>query len=270
MADCSIGALGVLDPNQEFSGIVTERDLSSFVAHGENPSETLIADITNAVPVIVQGPIQDSDALDRMCKSHVRHLIVREGDDFRIVSIRDVVPSKEENTTRLVVRDVMSAPAIACRAEAFFEEVAQILSDRDISGMPVVDRAGQIVGVISERDLAHALGGPMVRLSLRRHSKRPLHGVTGLPRGARRAKDIMTTPAVTIPPGTDLDVAARLLHLFEISRIPVVEEGRLLGVVTRGDVLGAIAHLKHTKIDLTAPPVLVGNSGVVSSSGMQF
>jgi CBS domain-containing protein len=163
-------------------------------------------------------------------------------------------------TALLTAADAMTAPAVACRDEAFLEEVAEILADRDISGMPVLDEDERVVGVISERDLACALGGPMVRLALRRHNSRPLHGVAELPRGARRAKSIMTTPAVTVRRDETLEEVARLMRVHQINRVPVVNEGRLIGVVTRGDVLGAVAHLTHLPIDLSTPRVLVGSS----------
>ena len=171
-------------------------------------------------------------------------------------------PENQEASDHLYARDVMTAPAIACREDAFFEEVAEILAQRDISGMPVVDSGCKVVGVISERDLAYALGGPMVRLALRRHNESPLHGVAELPRGARRAKEIMTTPALIVTGDTDLEEVARLMRVHQVSRIPVVEDERLMGVVTRGDVLGAIAHLDHPPIDLTCPPVLMGSARV--------
>jgi len=158
-----------------------------------------------------------------------------------------------------LVRDVMSAPAIACREEAYFEEVAELLEERDISGMPVVDEEGRVVGVISERDLAHALGGPMVRLALRRHSAVPLtENVGDMPRSTRRAKALMTSPAKTVESVTPLDQAAHLMLQHDINRLPVVDEGRLVGVVTRGDVVASVAHMEHAVIDLTDPAVLVG------------
>jgi CBS domain-containing protein len=270
MADCSIGAIGVLGDDRRFAGILTERDISWLVAQGKVASEVLIKDVVNDFPVVVEAPIDDSAALDQMRRARVRHLIVREGDDFRIVSMRDYLLTKSGSdvSSGALARDVMTAPAIACRDEAFFEEVAEILAERDISGMPVVDRDGQVVGVISERDLAYALGGPMVRLALRRHNEHPLHGVADLPRGARRAREIMTTPALTVTTETHLEDVARIMSLHEVNRVPVVEDGRLIGVVTRGDVLGALAHLKHQPIDLTSPPVLVGSSGTHPGNGM--
>lgn len=170
---------------------------------------------------------------------------------------------------KTTAQDVMTAPAVACREEAFFEEVADILAERDISGMPVVDRGGRVVGVVSERDLAYALGGPMVRLALRRHSEHPLNGVGELPREARRAREIMTAPALTVAPDAPLDEIARLLQVHEVNRLPVVEGGRLTGVVTRGDVLGALAHLDRRPVDLDSPPVLVGSAGMHPGPGTQ-
>lgn len=201
MADCSIGALGVLGSNKEFVGIITERDLSWFVAQAKDAAGTTVAGIVNDFPVVTDGPLDDAEALERMRRARIRHLTVREGDDFCILSMRDFVlrVPDDDSVREPVVRDVMTAPAVACREEAFFEEIAEILSDRDISGMPVVNKAGEIVGVISERDLAHALGGPMVRLAIRRHNHGPfLRDMHQMPRGARRAKDIMTTPPVTV------------------------------------------------------------------------
>jgi len=130
----------------------------------------------------------------------------------------------------IAAHDVMTAPAIACRDEAFFEEVAKILADRDISGMLVVDAANRVVGVISEQDIAYALGGRMVRLALRRHNENPLHGVAELPREARRAKQIMTTPALTVPADAHLEEVARLMRVHQVNRIPVVDDDRLIGV----------------------------------------
>lgn len=263
MADGSIGALGVLDPHKRFVGIITERDLSWFVAQAKDASATPVGEIVNDFPLVVDGPIEDRDALERMRTARIRHLIVRQGDDFRIVSMRDYLAApRVAGSGQPRAGDVMTAPAIACRDEAFFEEVAETLAERDISGMPVVDARGEVVGVISERDIAHALGGPMVRLALRRHNHGPLRNITRIPRSARRAKDVMTAPPLTVGLETALDEVARLLRAHQVNRVPVVEDGRLIGVVTRGDVLAAIAHLDHAEMDLTRPPVLVGSAGM--------
>lgn len=259
MADCSIGAVGVLDADKRFAGIITERDLAWFVAQGKNPGETFVHHIVNDFPIVVDGPISDADAIDRMKTARVRHLIVREGDNFRILSIRDFL-SAFGGPSEPSAREIMTAPAVACREEAFFEEIAETLAEQDISGMPVVDKAGEVVGVISERDLAHALGGPMIRLAVRRHNHGPfMRDLRDMPRWTRRAKDVMTSPPLVVEAGAPLSEIARLMRIRQVNRMPVVDAGRLVGVVTRGDVLAAIAHLDRRDIDLTRPPILVGS-----------
>ena len=62
---------------------------------------------------------------------------------------------RERGRPELTARNLMTAPAIACRSDAFFEGVRSVPVDRDISGMPVVDDEGRVVGVVSERDFAH-------------------------------------------------------------------------------------------------------------------
>lgn len=100
MADCSLGALGVVDDDHAFIGIVTERDLVWFLAQARDPVLTTVGEITNDFPVVVDGPLDATAAVERMQGAHVRHLIVREEGDLRIVSLRDCIagPSPERPT----------------------------------------------------------------------------------------------------------------------------------------------------------------------------
>jgi len=168
------------------------------------------------------------------------------------------------SVSELTAADIMSAPAVACREEAYFEEIGELLADREISGLPVVNAGGRVVGVVSERDLAHALGGPLIRLVLRRpvHSGPLLRGPHAVPIDAKRAMDIMTSPAIIADPGTPLRRLAQTMLEQQINRIPIVYLGRLVGVVTRGDLLGAIAGLTHREAALGQPPEVVGSGAL--------
>ena len=164
-----------------------------------------------------------------------------------------------QRADELRAADIMSTPAIACRPETFFEEVAELLADREISGMPVVGEDGEVVGVISERDLAHALGGPLMRLVLRRPVRSGPFLREPAPPSGSRAQDIMTAPAMLAHPETPVHTLAEIMVKEQLNRIPIVRSNRLIGVVTRGDVLAAVAGLDHGAVKLVQPPVVVGS-----------
>jgi CBS domain-containing protein len=153
-------------------------------------------------------------------------------------------------------RAVMSTPAVVCREEAFLEEVAEILAERSFSGMPVVDRGGHLVGVVSERDLAHVFGNSLVRLAVARphHPKTP-HNSTRIADHPLRVKDIMTTPPIVATLETPLRELARVMWRENVNRLPVVDDGIVVGVVTRSDVLHSIADAPTRSPRIEAPVV---------------
>lgn len=79
MCDMSMGALGVNNPDHNFIGLITERDLMWAVAQGKDPFETRVKDVVNDFPIVVDAPISADDAARRMMSGHVRHLIVGDG-----------------------------------------------------------------------------------------------------------------------------------------------------------------------------------------------
>ena len=136
------------------------------------------------------------------------------------------------------VRSVMSQDAVSVRTFTPYKEIVRILLDHGISAVPVVDEAGHLQGVVSQADLiekeAQQADGAAA-------SHRP---VTWRGRAARlkahavSAETLMTGPAITVGPDTDLKTAAWLMSKHNVKRLPVVDaEGRLLGVVSRGDLL---------------------------------
>lgn len=161
-----------------------------------------------------------------------------------------------------LARQIMSTPAVACSEDAMFEEVATLLADREITGMPVVDRHGSVVGVISERDLARAWGGPIARLSIGRGTTTGpfLRKLRGVRDGFSCAKDVMRTPAITAHPDTPVRTIAEIMLKERINRIPIVRSGRLVGIVTREDILADVAGREQRRARTTEdPPVIVGD-----------
>jgi CBS domain-containing protein len=144
--------------------------------------------------------------------------------------------------TMLTVQDVMTSPPRTVRPETPLKDVARQLIDHRISGIPVVDGDGRVLGVVSEADFLVKEQGPDA-IGHRRLAR--FLGESGETRaqiaklGAATAGEAMTSPAVTIEPRRRISEAAALMTDRRINRLPVVEDGRLVGIVTRADLVRA-------------------------------
>ena len=136
----------------------------------------------------------------------------------------------------MIVRDAMTSAPTAVGPDAPLKEVAELLIEKRISGLPVVDEAGVVLGVISEGDflLKEAEGAEEHRTLWARLRGRQHHEDIAV---ATTAGELMTSPAVTIDAGQSLHTAAALMASRKVNRLPVVEGGKLVGIITRADVL---------------------------------
>ncbi|HEX5995954.1 MAG TPA: CBS domain-containing protein [Jiangellales bacterium] len=139
--------------------------------------------------------------------------------------------------SRFKVKDVMTTDVASVGDGAGFREIAEILAERQISAVPVVDASRRVVGVVSEADLLHKLefAGESIAARLfegRRHRRARTKAA------GDDAKGLMTTPALTVKVRTSLVEAARLMEAEGVKRLPVVDdEGHLIGIVSRADLL---------------------------------
>ena len=142
------------------------------------------------------------------------------------------------------VRDTMTRSVLFVRPETPIKEVARLLVEHRISGLPVVDHSGRVVGVISEGDLLVKEQEP----DAVRH--RPLARIFGesaetrtllAKAEARTAGDAMTAPAITIDAARPVTEAASTMIEQRVNRLPVIEDDALVGIVTRADVIRAFA-----------------------------
>lgn len=142
----------------------------------------------------------------------------------------------------LTVRDVMTQPVKTVRPETPLKDVARLLIDGGISGVPVVGALGTVVGVVSEADfLIKEQGAGAVHhrrletlLGEGAEVRAQLDKVT-----ASTAGQAMTAPAVTVPPTCAIVDAASIMTSRRINRLPVVDDDRLVGIVTRADLVRA-------------------------------
>jgi CBS domain-containing protein len=136
------------------------------------------------------------------------------------------------------VESVMTKEIVTVRPDTPFKELVVLMSERRVSGLPVVDTAGEPVGVVSEADTLakqEYQGGTAPRpLFAGRKRRAQWHKAAGL-----TASELMTAPAVVIRENDTVSAAARLLAKKNVRRICVVDEaGTLIGIVSRHDVIG--------------------------------
>jgi len=163
------------------------------------------------------------------------------------------------------VADVMTRTVVAVRAETPLRDVASLMVDHGISGVPVVDDRGGVLGVVSEADFIikeRGVEGVHHRL---------LAGIFGESRStqaelakieATTAGEAMTSPAITVEVGDTLRWAAQQMADRRINRLPVVEAGVLVGIVTRADVVRAFVRTDAELERLVRDEVLARTAGL--------
>ena len=148
--------------------------------------------------------------------------------------------------------DVMTTNVVTVGPETPVQEVAKILSERSISGVPVVDAANRLVGIVSEGDLLHRVETGTERRPDRRTGRRrswwldTIGGDEELARDyvkshGRTARDVMTSEVTFVSDTTELGEIANILESKRIKRVPVVRDGRLVGIVSRANLVRALA-----------------------------
>ena len=124
----------------------------------------------------------------------------------------------------MLVRNRMSRPAVTVRQDADFQKALALMQEKKLRRLPVVDDDGQLVGIIVERDLLVA--------AMRYLQSRVEVG------------DLMTRNVVTVGPDADLNEVARTMLERKIGGLPVVEHGRLVGIVTESDIFRRFVELQ--------------------------
>ena len=127
--------------------------------------------------------------------------------------------------TRMVVKDIMSSPVVTLNEAATSNKVATIMDENNLGCVIVTNQTGKPVGIITERDL-------VIRVIAK-----------NLVPDTVKAKEIMTSPLVTIEPEATISEAARRMSRLEIRRLGVVYKGNIVGLISSRDILGVMPEL---------------------------
>ena len=137
------------------------------------------------------------------------------------------------------VKEAMSRDPIGIDPEASVGTALDVMRSKRVRHLPVVDEAGTLVGIVTDRDLRHAAFAPAVQefLSTRAHRRIRRLGET---LENLRVRDVMTWAVVTTGPEVALLSAALVMLEGRVGSLPVVDHGRLIGLLTEQDVLKAL------------------------------
>ena len=152
------------------------------------------------------------------------------------------------------IQDAMEKNVIKFQVDDRIVDVAGSLRENKISGAPVMNKEGQLVGIISEGDIMRLLEvhSPHIRLilpsplDLIELPVRMKYEMDEIAEDMNKAAslligEIMTTKVVTIDPDSDIGDAAHLMDTHDVKRLPVVDsDGKMVGIITRGDIIGAM------------------------------
>ena len=242
---CVVGIGAAAEDDTTLWGVVSDRDVLAAAADGE--VDNLDAGSCVETDLVTVAPeVSVREAARIMHLRGLSHLVVvRPGTDkpLGVVSTLDVarvagggrVGTYPRGATR--VDQLMTAPVVTVTPETSLKNAATLLVERRISGMPVV-QDGEVVGVISEADIVSVERGP-VESSRARALGALLGSGVDVSHMAKTVGEVMTRPAITASTWQSASSAAALMTKHGIKRLPVVGRGRLVGIVSRRDLVRA-------------------------------
>jgi CBS domain-containing protein len=143
--------------------------------------------------------------------------------------------------------DIMVSQVITVQPDSNVQEVAELLLKHRISAAPVVDAKGRLVGIVSEGDLLRrAEAGTERERSwwLRLLMGREILAAEFVKEHSRKVADVMTKDVITVAPDTPVSEIATTLESNRIKRVPIIDKGKLVGIVSRANLLQALASMR--------------------------
>ena len=188
--------------------------------------------------------LTDADVMEAM-KSLSSYIDITPGDfkELYRVAFRLAV---ERFTRSVTARDIMNEKVVTVKPEDTLEDVVKAMSAGEVSGAPVVDPGGKVMGIISEKDIIRRmLGGKSGSIMTLMTGCLRAGGCMCMRVRDLPAREIMTSPAVTVRDDASLAEMADLLAGRKVNRLPVTDsEGRLLGILARNDIVNAMMRIR--------------------------
>jgi CBS domain-containing protein len=222
MGDMHIGSLIVVS-NGKPVAIVTERDLlSKIIAKGQDPARVKVSDVMSSPLITIKPTASIKEAARAMIEKKGRLAVFIEDRLVGIVTASDLIKSlPEAPETEFRVEKVMTKRVTSVDESTTVAEAARIMGEQRI-GSVIVNKEGRPYGIFTERDLL----------------------TTFLARGRSletKVGDVASHPIITITPEVSVHETAKIMTAKHIRRLPVVDRGKIVGIVTARDLVEAYA-----------------------------
>ncbi len=224
------------------AGATVMRGVAGFGANSRIHTATILR-LSEDLPMVidwVDAPERVDRLLPQICAMVVDGLVTVEDVQIATYSHR---PVRADVPEHLRVADVMRRDVATVRPETPIKALVELLLGRDYRGVPVVDAAERVVGIVTNGDLVER-GGLAMRLELLATASQEAiqRELAALAASDRTAAEVMTRDVVTVLPDQSVLAAARLMTQRRLKRLPVVDAmGHLLGIVSRVDLLRTVA-----------------------------
>lgn len=146
----------------------------------------------------------------------------------------------------MLAKNVMTKDVITVKPEEKVEKVAKILVDNKISGIPVVDDHNHVIGIVTEKDLMIKAGELKVPFYVTLFDsiiflENPIRFNNDIKRyTASQVKDVMTEKVISVEEDTPIQEVVAIMQRRKINRVPVVRHGKIIGIITRNDILKSL------------------------------
>jgi acetoin utilization protein AcuB len=144
----------------------------------------------------------------------------------------------------VTVKEWMTQPVTTIGADAPVRQAAELMKTRQIRHLPVVENDGRLIGIVTDGDLRQMIFDPMIHERL---------GDVVEALGGLTVRDIMTWAVITVRPDSGIRQAARLMREQKVGALPVVEAGRVVGMLTERDLLRALETLIRDRVKSVRP-----------------
>ncbi len=221
MAEKNIGSI-IIHEDSRIGGILTERDILRHFGAGDIVEEARVGDWMTKEVITAPQDTTIIEAADVLVKHRFRRLPVVSGKDLvGIVTATDILFELSNPSAHGTVSDHMSTSLYTIASTASVSDAMKVMIDNNIGSVIVLDASG-ITGILTERDVLRSMVAK------------------GRDPDETKVHHIMSSEVVTIDPDTEVSHACHLMYYYGCRRFPVVDNDRLVGMVSERDLLAAL------------------------------